>query len=146
MRRIRKFFGLAPARRRLFFRAWGTLAKWRVTLWCVPFLRWRDRLQPVCGVDEKEAASSGVLHDTVWAVERASRYLPGATCLVRALAARELLARSGLCAELRIGVAHDERGRFEAHAWLEYEGGVVLGSPDDATRFAPLPLLMQRRQ
>ncbi|HQH70135.1 MAG TPA: hypothetical protein PK166_17200, partial [Candidatus Hydrogenedentes bacterium] len=77
MRRIRKFFALAPARRQLFLRSWGTLAKWRITLWCVPFLRWRERLQPVCGVDEKDVASSGLLHEVVWAVDRASGYLPG---------------------------------------------------------------------
>ena len=146
MRRLRKFLALPPTRRRLFFRVWGTLLKWRLRLWFTPFSRWRDHLLSPGGLGEQKTDNSGALQNTVWAITRAGRYLPGATCLVRALAARELLARSGLCAELRIGVAHDERGRFEAHAWLEYGGRVVLGSPDDATRFVPLPLLMQRRQ
>ncbi len=146
MRRLRKFFTLPPARRRLFFRAWGTLLKWRLRLWLTPFSRWRDHLLPAGGLVEQKTAAPGALPDTVWAITRASRYLPRATCLVRTLAAREILAEKGLSVELRIGVAHDERGNFEGHAWLEHEGRVVLGNPDDATRFMPLPLLLQRRQ
>ena len=49
------------------------------------------------------------------------------TCLTRALAAHLLLARSGHESRLHIGVARDERGAFEAHAWLERNQQVILG-------------------
>lgn len=146
MRRVRKFLTLPAARRRLFLRSWGALAKWRAKLWIVPFRFWRDRLQRECGARRSELDAADPLDDVVWAVNSACRYIPKATCLVRALAARDVLEHSGLAAEVRIGVARDERGNVEAHAWLERQGLVVLGATDDANRFVPLPLPARRRQ
>ena len=145
MLRVRKFLRISPARRRLFVRSWGRLAKWRVKLWIVPFRYWRNRLEQGCEASRKEVDAPGRLEDVVWAVNSAGRYVPHATCLVRALAARDVFEHSGLSAELRIGVARDEGGRFEAHAWLEHQGRVVMGAGDDANRFVPLPL-QRRRQ
>ncbi len=45
-------------------------------------------------------------------------------CLQSSLALREWLARSGVFADLRIGVQKHE-GQFQAHAWLEYKGKVL---------------------
>jgi hypothetical protein len=39
-----------------------------------------------------------------------------------------MLARRGYPAHLRIGVAKDEGGRLKAHAWVECEGNIVIGS------------------
>jgi hypothetical protein len=70
------------------------------------------------------------------AVERVSRLLSGAGCLVQARAARELLKRIGVEAEVWIAVRPRRSGpptQF-AHAWVEYQGRVVLGSgPGDYT-------------
>src|SRR5271168_3167277 len=41
----------------------------------------------------------------VWAVETSSRVVPGATCLVRAVAAQYLLASAGYQSQIRVGVA-----------------------------------------
>jgi hypothetical protein len=62
-----------------------------------------------------------------WAVRAASRRIPGASCLVQALAARLLLADYGKTSELRIGVARGEEGQIDAHAWLEVAGIPVVG-------------------
>lgn len=43
------------------------------------------------------------------------------TCLSRSLSLWWLLRRQGIESQLRIGVRKNE-GRFEAHAWLEYQG------------------------
>lgn len=61
-----------------------------------------------------------------WAVEVASRRMPGATCLCRALALQHLLARNGHGSELRIGVEMKD-GRFGAHAWLVYGARILIG-------------------
>jgi hypothetical protein len=62
------------------------------------------------------------------AVETAGRHLPGATCLVQALAGRHLLARYGYPSTLRLGVVRGrEKSTLLAHAWLEWEGRVLLG-------------------
>lgn len=73
----------------------------------------------------------------VWAVRTTSRYVPAASCLTQALAAHTLLDRRGLENELRIGVARNERREFEAHAWIEIDGEVVLGELDDLDRYTP---------
>ena len=66
-----------------------------------------------------------------WAVEMASRRTPGAkSCLTQALAAQVLLGRRGYPTLLHIGVAKEEQGRFQAHAWLESNGKVVIGESE----------------
>jgi Transglutaminase-like superfamily len=62
-----------------------------------------------------------------WAVEVASRKIPGATCLCRALALQRLLAKNGHGSELRIGVEKNN-DQFGAHAWLIYGGKVLIGA------------------
>ena len=64
----------------------------------------------------------------VWAIDATTRRLPQCnSCLPRALAARFLLARWGYPAELSIGVAKNNDGELEAHAWVETLGKVVIG-------------------
>jgi hypothetical protein len=63
----------------------------------------------------------------VWAVEVASRRIPGATCLCRALALQRLLAKNGHGSELRIGIEKNS-DRFGAHAWLVHGGKVLIGA------------------
>ena len=62
------------------------------------------------------------------AVEMAARRTPGAkSCLAQALAAQVMLGRRGYPALLHIGVAKGKQSRFQAHAWLESKGKVVIG-------------------
>jgi hypothetical protein len=88
----------------------------------------------------RHAAHSTPAERVAWAVEAASRHTPGIkTCLAQALAAQVLLARRGHPALLHIGVARGDRGQFEAHAWVESEGRIVIGG-SGLERFAPLPV------
>lgn len=73
-----------------------------------------------------------------WAVIAASRFVPGATCLVQAIVGRRLLLRHGYPAELKIGVTRDAQGAFAAHAWLVSEDQVLIGQ--DARRYSEMPL------
>ena len=76
----------------------------------------------------------------VWAVRVASHYVPDATCLTQALATQVLLNRHGCQTNLRIGVARNETGQFQAHAWVEKDGMVVIGGPaSHLQRYTPLP-------
>lgn len=68
------------------------------------------------------------------AVRRVSRYIPSASCLTQALAAKILLRRSGHEAKLRIGVAKGAAGDFQAHAWVEVAGRSVIGGSDSQLR------------
>jgi hypothetical protein len=75
----------------------------------------------------------------VWAIVSASAYVPKASCLIQALAARYLLRRYGRQGRLRLGIARDPQGRLQAHAWIESEGLVVLGDLPDLDRFQVFP-------
>src|SRR5689334_2823558 len=75
-----------------------------------------------------------------WAVGVAADWLPGEyKCLPRAYAAHWLLARHGHAAELQVGVARDAQGKVEAHAWVVYQGEVLVGWVEDMQRFVRLP-------
>jgi hypothetical protein len=84
------------------------------------------------------AREHGVVDRIAWAVPAASRYVPRATCLTQALSAQVLLARRGYPAELRIGVARDSHGAFNAHAWVEHDGRIIVGELG-YEEFTPLP-------
>jgi hypothetical protein len=76
-----------------------------------------------------------------WAVEVMSRYVPMTTCLSQALATQVLLGRLGHTTSLCVGVARNAAGQFEAHAWVQCEGRIVMGGWDDLSRYTPLPPL-----
>lgn len=76
-----------------------------------------------------------------WAVASVSSYIPKATCLTQALTLKTLLARRSFASDLRIGVKKDAAGKLEAHAWIEYEGEVILGGRHDLATYTLLPSL-----
>ncbi len=55
-------------------------------------------------------------------------------CLPRSLILLTLLRRRGLAAELKVGVNKSPEA-FQAHAWLEHEGQIVLDTPEVRTSF-----------
>ncbi|MFC6875364.1 lasso peptide biosynthesis B2 protein [Halobellus marinus] len=70
-----------------------------------------------------------------WAVTSANTVLPGSgTCLSQAIVGATLLAAHGFPATVRLGVANPETA-FEAHAWVEREGTVVVGDLTDLDRY-----------
>src|SRR5262249_17811718 len=79
------------------------------------------------------------VHQVVWAVTVASRYIPGAkNCLRQALVTQALLGQYGYPSSLCIGVARDITGCLQAHAWVENRGKVVIGGLESRSRFALL--------
>jgi hypothetical protein len=59
---------------------------------------------------------------------------PWASCLRKSLVLWYLLRRKGIESELRIGSRRNE-GKFEGHAWIEYQGMVLNDTPDVRERF-----------
>jgi hypothetical protein len=134
-----KFIGLSNSEKALIFRAMFWVLLYRMGLWILPFRRaenWmiRSEVPAVSTVMNKDESIVG---DTVRSVRLCSRYVPHATCLTQALAARSLLSRQGQPAVLKIGVAKSD-GNFEAHAWLEVDGRIVLGKRPFHSRYAVL--------
>ncbi len=93
--------------------------------------------------------------DIGWAVDRVgSRFRIDGPCLTLALAALFLMSRLGFVADLRIGVARPRSDasqptaresdtgpaqNIDAHAWLEYNGHILVGDLPDLDRYTPLP-------
>lgn len=134
-----KFLGLPAVDRHVLLRAWLTLLAARAAIWFLPFKTARRLLAPGSG----GAPTSSLTPDRInWAVGVARRFVPSATCLPQALAVEALLARGGHPAELQIGVRKTDAGEFEAHAWVESGGRIVVGQlPGGLGKYTRLPRL-----
>jgi hypothetical protein len=80
-------------------------------------------------------ASQNQIRPDQWiaAMDRAARYVPGATCLAQSIGLAWLLRRRGVDVVVKIGA---RRGSgFAAHAWLEYEGRPLTPDSDDGGPF-----------
>lgn len=118
--------------------AWTALAVLRAGLWVAPFRLWRDRFAGVLSEPAAPAPEElAVARRMTQAVAQAARRVPRATCLVQALALRWMLRRRDIGCDLRVGVSRSERGEFEAHAWIECGGELLIGG-GPAARFTPL--------
>ncbi len=145
MKRLRRFLALPSRDRCLLVRAAFLVGSIRIGLCVIPFQGMRRILawRMYSHVGQRTTAHSS-LDRVAWAVRVASRYVPRATCLAQALAAHRLLEREGHPACLRIGVARNAEGLFQAHAWVESRGEVVLGGLATG-RYTPL-LALEREE
>jgi len=142
MRRRREFWRLPPSYRRLLITALLLIGIVRVGLWLLPFQTLRRLLAHTAReVAGTRGGGQAPINRVATAVTVASRYVPAATCLTQALATQVLLRRCGYSANLRIGVARSEAGEFQAHAWVECQGEVVIGGVQAPSRFTPLASL-----
>lgn len=142
MRRLLKFLHLSRKDRRLFIRTLFLLGTVRLALWLLPFRTIQNLTERITRIYFKQQdKDQNDIDRVVWAVKTASRYIPKATCLTQALTARYLLARYGQQASLRIGVSKDKEGDFEAHAWVESSGRILIGDLADHQKYTPFPPL-----
>jgi hypothetical protein len=84
----------------------------------------------------RRAASSS--EEISRAVDVAARFVPGATCLVKAQVGCAMLNRFGYAAKIRLGVLKN-LSKLEAHAWVECDGLVMMG--DTGNQYVELPAM-----
>ena len=140
MKNLRKFFLLNRRDRRLLLTSVLWLWAARLGLWLLPFqtvCQFLAKLSPPKPSPSKETSPD--IERIAWAVAVASRYVPAATCLTQALAGQILLAQHGEPAILQIGVAKNEAGNLQAHAWVENRGRIVIGASPELFRYTRLP-------
>ncbi len=128
MSRFRKYMALdSPARQRLL-KAAILQGITRLLLSVLPFKIFKK----VYGrwAAKGPAGSDARAEEQVYAVSTTARYLQS-TCLVQALVLKYLVSDSRLV----IGVTGGEA--FEAHAWVERKGEIILGEVRE-TRFTPI--------
>jgi hypothetical protein len=141
MKRLRKFLRLPAAERRFLVKAALLLGAIELGMRLLPFRTLRYLLTRATYAPRRSRQAAHLSAKRIgWAVETANYYTPGAsTCLAQALATQVLLARCGFPALLHLGVARGERDEFQAHAWVESDGKVVIGG-SELGRYTPLAI------
>ena len=135
MARVLRFLRLGYKEKMMILQAIFWLVYFRLGLWTMPTSwckKWisRDGEPPLPSGRDNSAAN-----DIIRAVRECSRYVPQASCLTQALAAKTLLDRNGFQSLLKIGATR-HGGKFEAHAWIEIDGRIVLGKQPFHSRYA----------
>ena len=147
MIRLREFRKLSPGLQILLFKTACLVTLIRLGLWLLPFQTVRALLNKLSQpTNLNQLPRRAVVYRVTWAVTKTSRYIPRATCLTQALAAQVLLLRKGYPAELRIGVAIEDTGRLEAHAWVECDDQIVIGGTDSPHRYTPFSSIERTAQ
>jgi hypothetical protein len=120
LKQLRAFANLKHRDRRLLLEAFITLAICRRRLLA-------QNIEELQAWATQAGNGTAALDRIVWAGEVASRRIPRATCLSRALTLQRLLAKNGHGSELRIGVEKNNEG-FGAHAWLVHGTEILIGA------------------
>ncbi len=82
-----------------------------------------------------------MMNRIAWFAKRASHYVPDATCLVQALAGKVVFALYGYEATLVIGVKKGDLGGIHSHAWLVYDGQIIIGNLEDIDEYVQITKL-----
>ena len=128
MKKVFKFLFLPYQKKKLLCQSLFLVSIIRTCLWIFPYRRlngWLSYFDSI-GFDNK-ADDWLVIKDVARSVRACSRYVPYASCLTQALAARSLLRLRGQNPQLKIGVEKDEEDKLAAHAWIEIDGRIVIG-------------------
>lgn len=134
--RLRKFITLPAADRRLLVSAIVSVIKARLNVTFVPIRKILQPMAPRTGNASPDSEAARIS----WAVETAGRIVPtGSNCLVRAIAARAMLAGRGISSEIRLGVAKDSPDSLLAHAWLECGDKIITGEGEHLS-YAAMPV------
>ncbi|WP_029031784.1 lasso peptide biosynthesis B2 protein [Salinarimonas rosea] len=114
----------SPRELSLVARALLTVAAVRVALWArgAGAVRRRIAARRVAG-----SAGLGDMREIAWSVDVASRFVPGATCLTRALSGQALLARRGAASTVLVSLSPGDGSRPSPHAWLLCNDTILLG-------------------
>ncbi len=137
MRQLRQLLQLNPVQFWLLIQVAVVLNLIRLGLVIVPFqtlYRWMKQTR-----SSPHPTPSIPSCQITWAVNVVGRYSPGQVqCLARALTTQLLMQQGGYPCEIRIGVTTPENDKFEAHAWVESQGEIVMGDLPDLQRYTLL--------
>ncbi len=128
MRRIHRFLDLPVCAQWLLVKAALLLSAIRISLWVFPYSFLRPLLGRACKRSPRLSATITTPEDIALAVSRVGAVVPGGEhCLSQALALRILLNRRGIPIAVSFGVRRGANSGVMAHAWVEYNGSVLIG-------------------
>ena len=139
--RFRRFSVLDAEARKLFFRAAALLPFVGMSLRTRGYKKtqvWLQKRLESRNVSARNAGSPRELVDKTCRMVRAAEHhgFGRSTCLEESLALWYLLGRQNISSRIRIGVRR-QAGKFEAHAWVEYEGAALNQSEELHRHYAP---------
>ncbi len=142
MQRLYKFLALTWREKGLYLNTAFWLLAVKAGLYLLPFERlrgWLARFDAPAGKPVEMEEMRAIIE----AIERISQVLAPLriNCLPRALVGHRLLGRKGFDVQLKIGVLKNRSDQLAAHAWLEYQGRVILGDLRGLEQFAAFPAL-----
>ena len=120
----------------MLLRAAGLVAVVRLALWFLPF----SLVRRMAGAERTKLQCLALISPRrlSWAIQASARRIPKASCLTQALALQILLTQTGKSGRVHIGVAKDTTRGFEAHAWLEHQGEILVGNNGELGRYAQI--------
>ena len=147
MNKLRKFLALPWREKGLYLNTAFWLLAVKAGLYLLPFERlrgWLARFDEPAG----KPAEMEEMRTIIQAIERIGQWLAPLriNCLPQALVGHRLLGRKGFDVQLKIGVLKNRGDQLAAHAWLEYQGRVVLGDLRGLEQFAAFPALGAARR
>ena len=106
------------------------LVLWRIRLAFCSFssLLKKCRTSPLARIP---SAQLKPISSLVRLLNAANALVPGSTCLSKAFAAHILLKKNGYLTDLHIGVLRNCDNLFQAHAWLSFQGEILIGMRPD---------------
>ncbi|HET6145786.1 MAG TPA: lasso peptide biosynthesis B2 protein [Candidatus Acidoferrales bacterium] len=138
----RRYRSRALKERRLILRAALMLPVTQFGLRAFGFQRWKELIEKysLSVSDSQQRLSAGAQREAALRAMRAVRSaeLHGLTkpnCLERSMTLWWMLRREGIKGELHIGARH-QAGKFEAHAWVEFDGAVLNDAPEVQQHYA----------
>lgn len=105
----------------------------RIGLWTTKYQKIRARLVRPCSNDPQSDRNATVVR-IVHAVETTARFIPDASCLTQSISAQALLSWKGIPTTISMGVLKDEEGVLRAHAWLLWNGKIVLQGDEETIK------------
>jgi hypothetical protein len=138
--RLDKFFALESFERKLLVKTFLLLNLIRFSFLWVNLLTLRKLLAKLINLGLININAPDLsIQKIVWAVDVSTHFSPGgAKCLARALTAQVMMQQHGFDAQLQIGVINDPAKKFQAHAWLEHQGAVVIGQLPELSTYTTL--------
>ncbi|CAG5069489.1 hypothetical protein DYBT9623_02225 [Dyadobacter sp. CECT 9623] len=142
MTNLRRFIGkwneLSGSAKLTFIKAATSLLLVKLGLALLPFSSFRKVFHWFTKTKSVEELPQAQIDQTVWAVDTAANLLPfELLCLPRALATKYLL-RKVPSMTLEIGIEVNPAKSFEAHAWIEKNGNIIIGDWPDSVSYKRL--------
>ncbi|MEL7198555.1 MAG: lasso peptide biosynthesis B2 protein [Pseudomonadota bacterium] len=124
--KLRRYWTLGRRHFFLLCRAFCIVAYFRITLCFVKYKRLSKSISVTAVETVPQTPTPGAI---AWAIKNTARIVPFASCLTQALALQHMLGKRGEKAVIRVGVRTTDAGRIMAHAWVIFQGVILIGGP-----------------